>query len=342
VNQETITVDRLDRRIIHALVWDGRASFRRLAAVLGASEQTVARRYRRLREAGMVRVVVVPDPRRSSESLYLRIGVRPGAAAAVARALAARPDTSWVTISVGASEVMCSLIAESSATRDALLLQGLPRAGQVTGVSTLTILHVFADGPDAEWHGLPDGLSGAEQERLGTAARGSRAPDAGAPPAAIEPGDDALLALLARDGRASWTALAAATGRTEAQVRRRVEALLESGAVFVDVELAPVPLGFQTWTMLWISAAPGALDRVGRRLAGHPESAFVAATSGRTNLMAAVLCRDTDGLYSYLTDRVGALDGVRDVEVIPAMRVVKQQGSLMDGTRLPHPLADPA
>jgi DNA-binding Lrp family transcriptional regulator len=338
---ETPTVDRLDRRLIHALLWDARASFRRLAAVLGASEQTVARRYRRLREAGIIRVVVVTDPRRFPEPLYLRVRVQPGSAVAVARAMAARRDTSWVTISAGASEVTCSLVAASTGARDALLLQGLPRAGQVTGVSTSTLLHVFADGPEAEWHGLPDGLDREEQERLGPGPRRFDRAAATTPTVAVEPDDGALLTLLARDGRASWTALADATGRTEAQVRRRVEALLQGGAVFVDVEVAPVLLGFRTWTILWISAAPAALDHVGRQLAGHPETAFVAATSGRTNLMAAVLCRDSDALYAYLTQRVGALDGVRDIEAVPTMRVVKQQGSLMDGDRLPDPLAEP-
>lgn len=339
----TPTFDRLDRRLIHALYQDGRASFRLLGDVLGASEQTVARRYRRLREAGVVRVVAVPDPRRSLEHLFLRIRVRPGAAIAVARAMAARPDISWVTVSAGAGEVTCALSTASAEDRDALLLQGLPRASQVEGVATATILHVFADGQATEWHGLPDALSVEEGRLIGGASmrrRGGRAGDAGG--AALGPEDDDLLRVLTRDGRASWRTLAAVTGRSEAQVARRVEALLASGALFTDVEVAPVLLGFRTWAMLWVSAAPGALDRVGTAVARHPETAYVAAVTGTSNLVVSVLCRDNDELYRYLTRRVGTIEGVRDLEVVPAMRVVKQQGSLMDGDRLPDPLADRA
>jgi DNA-binding Lrp family transcriptional regulator len=347
--QTSATVDRLDRRLIHALLYNGRASFRRLGDVLGASEQTIARRYRRLREAGILRVVVVPDPRRYPENMLLRIRCQPGAAIAVGRAMAARPDISWVTVAAGASEVTCSLRTASTAERDALLLQGLPRAEQVTGVTTATMLHVFVDGQETEWHGLPDGLDDAERERLGAGSlrRGggghARMGESGVgAEAAVGPDDDDLLRTLAADGRASWTALAAATGRTEPQVSRRVEALLAAGAVFVDVELAPVLLGFRTWVMLWISAAPAQLDRIGDRIARHPETAFVAAVTGESNLVAFVLCRDSDELYGYLTRRVGAIDGVRDLEVVPTMRVLKQQGSLMDGDRLPDPLAGPA
>jgi DNA-binding transcriptional regulator YhcF (GntR family) len=42
-------LDDLDRALIHALHIDGRAPFHRMAAALGVSPQTVARRYRRLR-----------------------------------------------------------------------------------------------------------------------------------------------------------------------------------------------------------------------------------------------------------------------------------------------------
>jgi AsnC-type helix-turn-helix domain len=52
-------LDVVDRRLLHALGINGRASFRLIASVIGASEQTVARRYRRLREEGVVRVLML-------------------------------------------------------------------------------------------------------------------------------------------------------------------------------------------------------------------------------------------------------------------------------------------
>ena len=54
---ESITIDLLDRRIIHALYLDPRAPFSRLAEVLGSSEPTVSRRYRRLYYGRILRVV---------------------------------------------------------------------------------------------------------------------------------------------------------------------------------------------------------------------------------------------------------------------------------------------
>ncbi|MFI6296579.1 AsnC family protein [Nonomuraea sp. NPDC050790] len=94
---ETGMADELDRRLIHALQLDARAPFSRIAEVLGASDQTVARRYRRLRSADLLRVVAVPPANLYGHGRWmLRLRCVPGAANAIASAPARRPDTAWV------------------------------------------------------------------------------------------------------------------------------------------------------------------------------------------------------------------------------------------------------
>src|SRR3954467_13360551 len=88
--------DRLDRQLVDALMVDGRAPFSRLAEVLGVSDQTVTRRYRRLRGEGLLRVIGLPIGMRVG--LYqsqVRVQCVPGAAGAIADALARRPDIAW-------------------------------------------------------------------------------------------------------------------------------------------------------------------------------------------------------------------------------------------------------
>src|SRR5262249_38280308 len=57
-------VDDLDRRLLHALQLDGRAPFSRIAAVLGVSDQTIARRFRRLAGTADLRGLGVTDESR--------------------------------------------------------------------------------------------------------------------------------------------------------------------------------------------------------------------------------------------------------------------------------------
>jgi DNA-binding Lrp family transcriptional regulator len=217
---ETITLDRLDRQLLHALQFDGRASFRVLAEVLEASEQTVARRYRRLRDAGIVRVLVLSAPA-GGQYWIVRMQVVPGGAAKLARALARRADVSWVSIFSGGSEVTCVVRPRSLGQRDELLLERLPETELVTGLVSHATLSQFAGGrAEREWAGYADPLSAAQYEAL-RAARQLPSVAAGAdvePPGA---GDAALMAVLAENGRAGYSALADATGETPSRVRRR-------------------------------------------------------------------------------------------------------------------------
>lgn len=337
---ETITIDALDRRLIHALMRDGRLPFRRIADVLGASEQTIARRYRRLREAGVVRVVALRDPRRYRENVFLRIRTKPGAAVPIGESLARREDVSWVSLAAGGTEVTCAMRSDDPRPRDVLILERLPKVGQVTNVSSATLLHVFGDGPRADWHAFGDALSEVELEALG--ARRPRPGElaAGADEPILEPGDDDLLRHLAVDGRMSFAALAAAVGRSEAVVARRVAALLDRGTLFARIEIAAAPLGFHTIAVLWLTVAPADLEPVGAEIAAHPEVEFCGAVSGQANLVVSAICRDSPDLFRYLTRGLGRIAAIRQSEVIVAARRLKQAGTIMDGDRLPNPLRE--
>jgi DNA-binding Lrp family transcriptional regulator len=336
---QTSTIDALDRRLIHALLRDARLPFRRIADVLGSSEQTIARRYRRLRETGVVRVVAMRDPRRYRENVFLRIRTKPGAAAPIGESLARREDVSWVTLAAGGTEVTCAMRSDDPRPRDALILGRLPKVGQVTDVASATLLHVFGEGPSADWRALGDTLDAAELEALGPRRTRPGELAAGADEPILEPADDDLLRELAIDGRTTFAALASAVGRPEAVVARRVNALLDRGTLWARAEIAPAPLGFHTIAALWLTVAPSDLERVGAEVAAHPEVEFCGAVSGVANLVVSVICSDSPDLYRYLTRRLGPIGAIRQSEVVVAARRLKQAGTVMDGDRLPSPLA---
>jgi Lrp/AsnC family transcriptional regulator for asnA, asnC and gidA len=51
---------------------------------------------------------------------------------------------------------------------------------------------------------------------------------------------------------------------------------------------------------------------------------FVAVTAGRYDCVAEVVCVDTDDVLSLVNDGLRAIPGVKDVEVITYLKVVKQ------------------
>lgn len=323
-------LDALDRRLIHALSLDGRASFSRLAAVLGVTDQTVVRRYRRLHGERLLRVIGLPvTDRLGMSENWLRIQCAPGAAVPIADALARRPDTGWVKIHSGGSEVACVVRSFSADERD-LLLQKLPRTQHVTGVTAQSLLHIFTTTTPSRWL---DG-SGLSEEQVRELARPQPAGDEEIRPDAA---DHVLLGLLARDGRTGYPELAQATGRSESTVRRRLEYLREAGALYFDVEILPVHFGLSVQAALFATVAPHNLDEAGRALARHPEIPWVAAATGTTNLVGTILCRDRRALYTHVTERIGALRTVQQLEIVPVLRHVKRAGLLTDGVRLWEP-----
>jgi len=73
---------------------------------------------------------------------------------------------------------------------------------------------------------------------------------------------------------------------------------------------------------------PTNLGEVGQALAGRSEFPFVAATTGSTNLVAALVCPQDRSLYEYLTDEMTALDGLTHIETAPVMQFVKMHATM--------------
>jgi DNA-binding Lrp family transcriptional regulator len=320
-----VSLDQLDKQIIHALIIDGRVAFSRIATVTGVSEQTVARRYRRMHGDGTLRVVGIADSQRLGLSDWVvRLQCVPDAAAAVADALARRPDTSWVKLLSGGTEIGCVVKPTGGGGRQDLLLRQLPASRRIVAVSAHSLLHVFRGGPD-HWAGATEALT-ADQAAALTRDDAGALPRAGAP---LGPDDEALMSELARDGRASYAELAEATHWHESTVRRRVEELRAAGVLYLDVDVDEAVFGIKTQATLWLSVTPARLASVGSALAQHREVPFAAATTGSSNLMAAVLCWDDQALYRYLTERIAGLDGVTALEVVPTIRNIKRAATVL-------------
>ncbi|WP_214412111.1 Lrp/AsnC family transcriptional regulator [Sphaerisporangium fuscum] len=315
-------MDSVDRGLVHALHIDGRAPFRDIAEVLGVSENTVARRYRKLRTEGLLRVVgTVFGARLGYVPWTVRLRCTPDAAAAVARALADREDTSFVYLLSGGTEVSCNVQARSAQEQDVLLLHKLPRTSRVVSVSAHLLLRGFA---------LPMGWKGLHWLTPEQAARLAPEPvEQSTDPVELDEGDKALLHELNRDGRASYAELSAVTGWSDSTVRRRLAALRRTGVLRFQLDLPPAVIGFPTEARLWINAQPSRVVQVAEALARQPEVAFAALTTGPTNLVAAVNCRDTGDLGHFLTERIAALEGITSMETAPIIRTVKRAGALL-------------
>jgi Lrp/AsnC family transcriptional regulator for asnA, asnC and gidA len=135
--------------------------------------------------------------------------------------------------------------------------------------------------------------------------------------------DRRLVLALQRDGRSSYARLAGVVNMSQAAVRSRIQRLIDSGAVQIAAVADPFAFGFTVTAMVGITYTGDLLvlaEAVGRMEQVH----FVVVTAGRYDCLAEVVCVDSDDLLSLVNDAIRAIDGVKDVEVITYLRMVKQ------------------
>jgi len=317
---ESVRIDLLDHRIIQSLQLDPRAPFSRLATILGPSEQTIARRYRRLVADHVVRVVAELNSQRISQRDWLvRLRCVPGSATVVATKVARDQDTSWVQVASGGTEIFVGVRSHHDTHGTPLLLEQLSLNRRVVDMRAYCLLHEFTNGVSS-----PLGsnyLSSSEIDRLTSHHRTARATDRTAAP--LQESDWPLIRALGKDGRMTFRQLADETHWHESTVRRRVEELVLDGVLFFNVDLDNHVVGLNAPALLWMSVAPPKLAEVGEALAGLQQIPFAAATTGSTNLVATVLCSDEAALYQYLTQELASLKGILNVEVALVMQTVK-------------------
>lgn len=146
---------------------------------------------------------------------------------------------------------------------------------------------------------------------------GTRRPDE------LSPLDKRIIEHLQADGRRPFTQIAAEIGVSEAAIRARTNRLIDRGILQIVGVADPEKLGFQQ-ALIGIRCEPGRLVAVADALAALPEVDYVVVTTGRYDILIEMVSEDNEGLLRFLTDRLPAIDGVRDTEIFTYLRLVKQ------------------
>lgn len=285
-------LDELDRRIVGALQIDGRASWSRIAAVLGEPERTVARHGGRMLDSGMVTVTALA-PR--GDAVLVRVRCAPGTAGVCGRTLAQRPDAVFSYVLTGAVDCVAEIVCLPDRVAD-LVLQQLPGIPGLVESNTLPVLRYFRT--VHEWR--PALLDDAEAAALAEFPPLTPSPT-GAGSRRLAREEQLIVRSLAEDGRRTYDEIARIAGISEPTARRRVEALRRDGTVHVRAIVAPAALGLGVEALLWIKTRPGAVDAVGALLLDSPYVRYAAAIMGDHQIVADVAVPDKRSLYELVT-----------------------------------------
>jgi len=142
--------------------------------------------------------------------------------------------------------------------------------------------------------------------------------------ATIDAIDREIVALLQADGRASNVDIARGLGVTEGTVRKRIERLLGEGLIRIVAVPNADKLGLDVETVIMLKVDLGQATRTGEALAAMPEVRSVKYTTGEYDIIIEVVVPSDDGLLTFLTDRLSALNGIRATATSHVLKNIKQ------------------
>lgn len=325
-------IDELDRRVIAALQLNGRAPWSAIAKWAGANESTVQRRFTSLTERGLVRVVGTVDLNRTDagSSMLVRIHAVAGKGRELAEVLAARPEARFLAIVTGTADLIVDFVAENNEALLRILFTELPGAELIASTENIAVLRTFTTAPLWDTGILPG--SAVAELRQDTKPPYARK-DWDEPPKALSQLERAVVDKLTTDGRIPIAVLARALGRSESAVARALERLTTRGNLRFRTLVEPEILGYELEFMLWLSVAPGHWEQAGRYLAKHPATKFLAASTGRFNLVGQMVLERRADLLRYMNDVVGELPGLTASDVTLHLATLKRAWIRVDRFR---------
>lgn len=301
-----VDLDDVDRRLISALIADGRATYAKLAPLVGLSQAAVRTRVQRLLDERVIVVTGRVDPASLGLGIFafalLEVA---GEVDKVAARIADIDEAVFVAIGAGRFD----LLVELRCRDEGRLLRALDRIRVVDGVRRMqstTVLHYEKQ----DWSGV--GHRDAVWERVPGSVRSRGLDDV----------DQRLLVELMADGRATYASLAQVVDLSQAAVRDRVIDLLDDRIVTIHAHPVPEAMGIAGFAGLMIKAG-GAVTPLVDVLAARPESTLVVRTLGRYDLLAEVWFDDHDHLAELL-DQLRVLPGMGTVDTIPYLRVAHE------------------
>jgi Lrp/AsnC family transcriptional regulator for asnA, asnC and gidA len=137
--------------------------------------------------------------------------------------------------------------------------------------------------------------------------------------------DQAIIALLRKDGRLPYRAIARELDIAENTVRARVRRMEDSDTMRVvavtDIEAA----GFGMLLAIGVQVEGRSPEQVARDMAAIPEVFSVNVVVGAQDVEILVVARDQAALSELISDKLGAIPGVRRLTPALALDVLKNQ-----------------
>jgi Lrp/AsnC family transcriptional regulator, regulator for asnA, asnC and gidA len=136
--------------------------------------------------------------------------------------------------------------------------------------------------------------------------------------------DQHILDAMRKDGRAAFAQIAAKLKVSPGMIRQRYNRLVDMGMLKVVAISNPLQRGFKTMALIGIRTDGNKMLDVADAISKLKEVVYLVVVSGRFDIMAEVICRDHEDLLNFITEKLYAIDGVRESETFMHLKIVKE------------------
>lgn len=127
-----------------------------------------------------------------------------------------------------------------------------------------------------------------------------------------------IIKLLMDDGRLSSADISRQLGDISARsVASRIDRLVEEDFINIRSIVNPESIGYCVLADVFIEVEPGNLRAVADRLSAYPQISYLALATGEIDIIISIRAREIDELYSFVTETIGKIPGVRHTKTFP-------------------------
>jgi Lrp/AsnC family transcriptional regulator for asnA, asnC and gidA len=150
--------------------------------------------------------------------------------------------------------------------------------------------------------------------------------------------DFAILNLVQKDGRMSFTDIAKSLGIAVGTVRNRFTKMIEEKTVQIIGRVNPHHVGFNAPATITISIEPQFMETAIQEIVNFPEVSYLSVLTGEYDVMLDVMCRDANHLTDFLLKRLAKVKGVKDFRSALILQIHKYAQPDLNLARPPDPL----
>ncbi len=144
------------------------------------------------------------------------------------------------------------------------------------------------------------------------------------PPQVMDRIDQFIVEAMRKDGRVAFAQIAGQINVSPGMIRLRYNRLVELGMLKVVAITNPLRMGARTMAMIGIRVDGSRLFGVAEQISKLNEVIYLVIASGRFDLFAEIACRDHDDLLDFLTNKLSAIEGVRESETFLHLKILKE------------------